>query len=144
MNSTLIYNTGQKSKTKLLSEFVIRLKEYKKIFDDLESSKMDKPEQNYIITGIRGMGKTMLLQRIKYGILDSKKLNNWLIPIAFNEELYNVYDLSDLWIHIAEILQLNHPKYSGLQERMVSASYNETERDVFKILINELRIKKIN
>lgn len=139
MKTTLIYNTGQKPKSDLISEFVIRLKEFKKIFSDIESSKMDKPEQNYIITGIRGMGKTMLLQRIKYGILDSKKLNKWLIPIAFSEELYNVYDLIDLWIHISELLEINNRNYQGFHSEMQNFALTENEREIFKKLIRELQ-----
>ena len=137
-NSTLVYNTGQKSKELLITEFVIRIKEYNKILDDLRNTKDGEHPQNYIIVGVRGMGKTMLLHRIKYGINDDKKISKKLIPITFAEELYNVSDLIDLWIHIAELLEVENPVFGSLKSELL-LNQPLHERDVFNKLLQSIK-----
>jgi len=136
--STLVYNTGQKSKNSLITEFVIRLKEYNKIIDDLKTTKRGEHPQNYIIVGVRGMGKTMLLHRIKYGIKDNKALVKKLIPITFAEELYNVSDLIDFWIHIAELLEEEHIEFKNLYSEIHALDLLD-EREVFNKLFSSIK-----
>jgi tetratricopeptide (TPR) repeat protein len=137
-NSTLIYNTGQKSKESLITEFVIRIKEYSKIMEDLQTTNKGEHPQNYIIVGVRGMGKTMLLHRIKYGIKDNGKLTKKLIPIAFAEELYNVSELIDFWLHIAELLEEEHKDFKDLYSNLLLLNPLE-EREVFNKLLSAIK-----
>jgi len=106
--STFLYNPDQKSKREIISEFVVRREVYEEIMQDLESSRMDHPEQHYLIVGQRGMGKTTLLLRLKYGIEDSPILRDWLIPVAFTEEQYQFSELVNVWEYIGEYLQDNY------------------------------------
>jgi GTPase SAR1 family protein len=103
--SNFIYNPGQKKKTELISEFVVRQDIYKEIIRDLESSDMKHPEQNYLIIGQRGMGKTTLLLRLQYDIEDSKILRDNLLPIGFSEEQYQISELAGLWEYVADYLE---------------------------------------
>ena len=56
---------------------------------------MKYPEQHYLVQGLRGMGKTTLLLRLKYEVEKSEGLNDWLIPVFFNEESYDLSSLSN-------------------------------------------------
>lgn len=127
--STLLYNPDRKSKEQLLSEFVVRTQVYEEIMHDLETSKMKYPEQHYLLVGQRGAGKTTLLNRIKYGIEDSKKLKDKLIPIIFSEEQYNISELANLWENVSEFLE-DYYGFEGL--------YNEIEKNIEKKNFEEL------
>lgn len=100
-----IYNPDNQTQDELIENFVIREKEFKKIFKDISNSTMQNPEQHYIIQGQRGQGKTTLILRLYYEILNSEVLKEWLIPIKFSEEQYNIRTLSKLWENIAEELE---------------------------------------
>ena len=142
MKATLIYNTGQKTKNELVSEFVVRLREFNRIFDDLKSYKKGELPQNFLVVGVRGMGKTMLLQKIKYSILDNSNLSKYLVPISFSEELYNVNDLIDFWHHIAELLESTNPEFLGLVNDIENEITKNKEREIFKILLVRLKKEK--
>jgi len=135
-----IYNTGLKTATEVNKEFVVRTKEFEAIWEDLQTSTMKFPEQDYFIVGERGMGKTMLLTKIKYSVQHDKKLSKWLIPITYPEEQNNVTELYDLWLNTAEYLGEDYPDiFCGLGEELENLAFNdETEERAFKILNNTL------
>ncbi|MDI9366260.1 MAG: AAA family ATPase [Flavobacterium sp.] len=103
--NTFLYNPDRKTKGELIAEFVVRTEVYDDIMQDLETSTMQHPEQHYLLVGQRGAGKTTLLNRIKYGIEDSAKLKNWVIPVLFSEEQYNVSELANLWENVCQYLE---------------------------------------
>ncbi len=127
--STLLYNPDRKSKEQLLSEFVVRTQVYEEIMHDLETSKMKYPEQHYLLVGQRGAGKTTLLHRLKYGIEDSPKLKDKLIPVIFNEEQYNISELANLWESVGQFLE----DYYGFE-----GIYNQIEKNIDKKNFEEL------
>ena len=91
-----IYNPANQSAEELIANFVVRTQEFEELFHAIKNDKMDKPPQHYIIQGQRGFGKTTLLLRLKYEILNDKELNGWLIPVMFDEEQYSVRILAKL------------------------------------------------
>lgn len=111
--SFFIYNPGQKSKKESIAEFILHRHEYEDLLLSLERSTMDFPSQHYMIVGQRGMGKTTLLRRLQIGIEDSDKLKDWLIPVLFTEEQYQITSLVDLWEYVAEYLE-DLGEFSGL------------------------------
>lgn len=115
--ANFLYNPDQKSKKQLKEEFVVRTDILDDIMSDIESSDMSKPEQHYLLVGQRGTGKTTMLLRIKYAIEDSEKLKDFLIPISFNEEQYNITELANLWESVAHFLEDYHG-FTGLSEEM--------------------------
>ncbi|WP_241331352.1 hypothetical protein [Chryseobacterium arthrosphaerae] len=128
MDIILRNNTGNQGKERLINGFVVRLKVYNNILQELKLSKGDKPEQNYLIIGQRGAGKTTLLYRLKYAIEDDEDLQRSIIPIMFNEEQYHLMDLINLWESIAE--QLDEIKgFSGIsnliQTELTGGKYQE-------------------
>jgi DNA-binding MarR family transcriptional regulator len=141
-----LYNPGEKRKDDLIAEFVIRLREFENIFADIKSSKMEHSEQPYLIVGQRGSGKTTLIHRLRYAIEDDPELNPWLIPIAFNEEQYNITELGDLWLRIAEYLEDYHdmPGIVGEMNKQYGTKNPESKQfEVLERYLNEHKKKII-
>ncbi|MDV3877721.1 hypothetical protein CMU01_16955 [Elizabethkingia anophelis] len=130
MDIILRNNTGNQGKDRLINGFVVRLKIYNNILQELRLSTGDKPEQNYLIIGQRGAGKTTLLYRLKYAIEDDEDLYKSIIPIMFNEEQYNLINLINLWESIAE--QLDEIEgFSGIDnavQKEMTGEKNEEEK----------------
>jgi GTPase SAR1 family protein/Fe2+ or Zn2+ uptake regulation protein len=140
--ATFLYNPERKPKNELIAEFVVRTDIYDEIMHDLETSKMDHPEQHYLLVGQRGAGKTTLLNRIKYGIEDSKLLKNWVIPIIFSEEQYNISELVNLWESVAQQLE-DYYGFEGLYEAIEANQAIENFEELsYEILENQLKKKK--
>ncbi|HWB93639.1 MAG TPA: hypothetical protein VG605_17380 [Puia sp.] len=140
----IVYNPDQKNRQELVSEFVVRYNVYKDIMGDLESSKMKHPEQHYLLVGQRGMGKTTLLLRLKYGIEDSAILKGRLLPIAFAEEQYQISELANLWEYVAEYLE-DHYGFSGVYDAINRHIQDDHfEEKAFEIVDAELKKEKKN
>lgn len=138
-----LHNPANQTDEELKANFVIRKKEFKRIFNDIKNSSMEYPEQHYIIEGQRGYGKTTLLLRICIAIKEDKDLNSWLIPIVFSEEQYGVRKLFKLWETTAEYLEKDHPEFKGLYNEIDSHSKEDNYEDIcFEIL--EQRLKENN
>ncbi|TDX01929.1 ATP-binding protein [Dinghuibacter silviterrae] len=135
-----LYNPDQKSREESIAEFVVRQNIYREVLDDLEGSSMAYPEQHFIIIGQRGMGKTTLLQRIKYGIEESKTLNRWLIPVSFPEEQYQLSELANVWEYIAGYLE-DFNGFEGLSDQIRQWQYaddfEERAFDMLKSMLNK-------
>lgn len=102
---------------------------------------MEHPEQHYLIVGQRGMGKTTFLLRLKYGIEDSLLLNNWLIPVSFTEEQYQVSELANLWEYVGEYLE-DYSGFTGLYSEMERHSTKgDFEEQAYGILESALKQK---
>ena len=99
-----LYNPANQSPEELIENFVIRKKEFRKIFSELRNTDLNCSAQHFLIEGQRGTGKTSLLLRVKYEIENSKECSN-LIAVQFAEEQYNIFDLCRLWENAAEILE---------------------------------------
>lgn len=140
--SILLYNPDRKDRQKLIDEFVIRTDVFVKIFDDIRSSKMENPEQHYLLVGQRGTGKTTLLTRLRYAIEDDPGLSNWLIPITFSEEQYNISELANIWEHVAGQLEDYH-KFSGLHHSIEKyITHKDFEQLAFDSLVKALKKEK--
>lgn len=103
-HSVLLYNTQNIDAQLLKVGFSIRKKEYQRIWKDIETGTMAKPETHYLIQGVRGAGKTTLLSRLYYEVAEDKELKKWLVPVLFNEEEYGILSLFTFWLRIAEKL----------------------------------------
>ncbi len=138
-----IYNPHNQTKAELIAGFVVRKKFFEKIFRDIQTSTMQRPEQHYIIQGVRGMGKTTLLLRIAYEIENTDELNTWLIPVVFNEEEYGIGSLSDVWEKVAEYLEESSTEFSGLHQEIIKHYQSDGyERLALDLIIKTLQEKK--
>lgn len=104
MAETTLYNPASLREEELISSFVVRTKTFDRIFKDIKGSDMRYPEKHYLIQGQRGMGKTTLLLRLKYEVERTESLRDWLIPVFFSEETYDVNSLSSLWEKLLKFL----------------------------------------
>jgi TPR repeat protein/Fe2+ or Zn2+ uptake regulation protein len=128
MNIILRNNTGNQGKERLIEGFVIRLKLFNNLLNEIKSSEGNKPEQNYVIIGQRGAGKTTILFRLKYAIEDDAELRDTILPIMLNEEQYHLTDLIDLWETIGDHLS-EFPAFPGIIDKIkqviVGGRYDE-------------------
>ncbi|MCD4652037.1 MAG: sel1 repeat family protein, partial [Candidatus Cloacimonetes bacterium] len=142
INLPQIYNPHNQTPQELIANFVVRLGIFKELFDDIKASKMKYPEQQYIIQGLRGQGKTTLLLRLAYEIENDNKLSKWLIPIVFSEEQHRVRKLYKLWELTAECLQ----EYEGFTEIVLEMQKinddDDYEINCFQLLENRLKKSK--
>ena len=140
--TNFLYNPERKGKQQLIAEFVIRQNVLDIIMEDIENSSMKTPEQHYLLIGQRGAGKTTLLNRIRYAIEDSIRLKDWLIPVIFSEEQYNIGDLANLWENVAQLLEDYHG-FEGIYPEMGKyVSFSDFEEHCWDILEAQLNKKK--
>ncbi|MEM9547138.1 MAG: ATPase, partial [Bacteroidota bacterium] len=140
-----IYNPNLLSKKQLIGNYAVRLKKFQKLFKEIKTSTMSRPEQHILIEGQRGMGKTTLLLRLSYEVENDELLNTWLIPLVFNEEQYDVSSLSGLWELIAKYLGDKNEAFISLFDEMDSNylrfddNDEEYEKFIFNLLIRALK-----
>lgn len=103
-------NTGSKSKSTIIDGFVVRTNEFEHIKSSLLNPDNKGNSLNNIIIGQRGAGKTTLMHRLNYAILDEKPLSVNYLPIMFSEEQYNLSDLTNLWEAVAVGIEDNFYK----------------------------------
>lgn len=140
--TNFLYNPDRKSKAQLIAEFVVRTDVLNEIMHDLETSDMKTPEQHYLLVGQRGSGKTTLLNRIKYAVEDSEKLKDWLIPVIFSEEQYNITELANLWENVGQVLEDYHG-FEGLSKEVEKHVYKDDfDEKAYELLERELTKRK--
>ncbi len=84
-------------------DFTVHPQIYARLLGDLTDSKMEFPEQHYLIRGEHGSGKTTLLAQLHKSILQNPHLPS-LESLFFNEEEYSIRHLYRLWERIFELL----------------------------------------
>jgi tetratricopeptide (TPR) repeat protein len=84
-----VYNPQSLSKEEAIAQFHVRQSNYEHLMALLGQ---EQPPQVLII-GSRGMGKTTLLQRVRYGVEDDSELSRRYLVLVFPEEQYNVNHL---------------------------------------------------
>ncbi len=129
-------NTGSKSKSAIVDGFVVRTNEFDYIKNILEDADIKSKSLNNIIIGQRGAGKTTLMHRLNYAILDEKLLSEIYLPIMFSEEQYNLSDLTNLWEAVAIGIDDNFykEKLSDSIDKIV-----DTEEDYEKVSFSFLQ-----
>ncbi len=135
-----VYNPASQTPEDIVSNFVIRLQEFDELFTAVKNDKMEKPTQHFIIQGQRGYGKTTLLLRLNYEILNDKELSEWLLPVIFDEEQYRVNTLAKLWEEVIDILEDKYEFFNGLIEQVDHLYDLESpEEEIFNLLIDSLK-----
>nr|WP_315155660.1 tetratricopeptide repeat protein [uncultured Flavobacterium sp.] len=141
-NIYLRNNTGSKSKSAIVDGFVVRTNEFEHINNLLLNTNTINNSLNNIIIGQRGAGKTTLMHRLNYGILDEKLLSQKYLPIMFSEEQYNLSDLTNLWEAVAIGIEDNFykEKLSTSIDKIIDTEKNY-EEESFKFLQGFLESK---
>lgn len=143
-NFPAVYNPANQTKEELIANFVVRLEEFTSIFHEIKEGEKKKPIRHFIIQGVRGSGKTTLLLRLFHAVADDNALKEFLIPVIFDEEQYNIRTLSRLWEEIALYLEeehesLFHGLYDDMQKYLEEDGFEET---CYNLLKNRLTEKK--
>lgn len=99
------YNPNEIDKKTFLANFVVRQEIFDEIFDEIKRTDFSVPSQHTVIIGQRGQGKTTLLRKLNIEIEEDKQLSQFMIPIQFAEEQYQIRSLCSLWELIAETLE---------------------------------------
>lgn len=136
-------NTGSKSKAAIIDGFVVRTNEFSHLKTMLKASKTISDVQNTVIIGQRGAGKTTLMHRLSYAILDEKILSKRYLPILFSEEQYNLSDLTNLWEAIAVGIEDNFYRENvAAKIDDIIESEKEYEKKSLKVLVDLLISKE--
>ncbi|MGD2092776.1 MAG: ATP-binding protein [Candidatus Aminicenantes bacterium] len=117
------YNPSQISPQELEATFVGREYLMEEILSKLNQQAQAKSNQNYLIIGPRGIGKTNTLLILKNRIIFNKTLSRGYLPLNFAEEEYSVITLRDFFVKILEVL-----KQDWLQDDCLTA-FNEISRE---------------
>lgn len=135
-----LYNPKNLSKSELIENFVIRTKEFEQIFHIVQNDEMQDPPQHIIIQGQRGSGRTTLLLRIYYEVMEDEKLKSWLFPVMFNEEQYGIRTLEKLWERLAEYLEEHSDLFPGIGDELDKIiNKDECEEKCFELLTSYLK-----
>ncbi|MFK7808635.1 MAG: AAA family ATPase [Saprospiraceae bacterium] len=142
-----IYNPKNQSPEELAKHFIVRQRMFEKLFAEIKTASMEYPEQHYMVEGKRGMGKTTLLLRLAYAVQQDEALNNWLIPLNFNEEEYSIRKLFKFWERIIQLLAEKDTCFHEMQQQVahlskVHRSDDEYERALYNLLTKTLQQQK--
>jgi tetratricopeptide (TPR) repeat protein len=83
--------------------FVARKPLFERIMQRIGQEKPKSIPQHYLLVGVRGMGKTMLLRRLAVELSDEKYRNRF-VGLSFPEEQYNIDRLSKFWLNALDAL----------------------------------------
>jgi Flp pilus assembly protein TadD len=95
-----VYNPQSLSKAEALAQFEVRQAAYQSLMEMLR----EECPSHVLIIGTRGMGKTTLLQRVRYGVEDDAELNGRYLALFFPEEQYNVNRLHHFLLNTIDAL----------------------------------------
>jgi Flp pilus assembly protein TadD/DNA-binding transcriptional ArsR family regulator len=126
-----VYNPQSLSKIEALAQFHARQAAYLSLMDLLRE---DRPS-HVLIIGTRGMGKTTLLQRVRYGVEDDAELNSRYLVLAFPEEQYNVNRLHHFLLNTVDALadsmeRLENDRMLAYVEKYVEAVSKATPEEI--------------
>ncbi len=142
MELSHVYNPANLSADEIIESFVIRTKQFSDLLAEIKRDKMKHPPQHFIIQGQRGSGKTTLLLRLYYEIKRDAGLKEWMIPVIFSEEQYNVRTLFKLWEELAIYLEKESVQFAGLNdaiEKIEFKSDKQYEEDIYQLISGQIK-----
>ncbi len=95
-----VYNPQSLSKGEAIAQFHVRQATYHSLMDLLRE---ERPS-HVLLIGTRGMGKTTLLQRVRYGVEEDAELQRRYLALVFPEEQYNVNRLHHFLLNAVDAL----------------------------------------
>ncbi len=134
----LLYNPSQHPREDLKRLFVVRTRELSELVNRVRA--VQDSAQHCLLIGNRGMGKTTLLYRLAYAIEDDPELSREWLPVTFDEELYSLGKLADLWLGCLDLATGDsHYRESQRIARLREGhSSNENLEELEKVTLEEL------
>ena len=113
-----LYNPGQQDDESVKATFVARQSALESFVDEIAKEGFTGIPQHHLIVGLRGMGKTTMLQRIAIE-LRSEPYAQTYIPLVFAEEQYKLDRLARFWMSsldsLADHLEQNQDHQKALE-----------------------------
>jgi len=113
------YNPAFLTDQKLTAAFVVRHDDHDIILKTIREN-TDESNQHVLIIGPRGIGKTMLVQRLALTVREDTTLNQQWYPLVFAEESYEVGTAAEFWLeaifHLAN--QTGDPRWTATYEEL--------------------------
>ncbi|MFD1623409.1 tetratricopeptide repeat protein [Azospirillum griseum] len=97
MTTQRFYNPNWINDDDLVAGFIARRALFTFLRDELKRMPRHGSVQHFLLVGPRGSGKTTLLKRLAVALRRDEDLTDHLIPLSFQEELYQIKGLSDFW-----------------------------------------------
>jgi len=107
-------------------DFIVHHKTYDRLWEELSTSKMEFPEQHYLISGEQGSGKTTLLAQLNRSVMLEPPIPS-LQSLFFNEEEYSIRHLYRFWERIFELLN-----DQGLMANTISNEIQSVSEEIDK------------
>ena len=128
--------------------FTVHPHVYERLWQDITDSKMEFPEQHYLVSGESGSGKTTLLAQLHKSVVQRPPLSS-LHSLFFNEEEYSIRHLYRLWERIFELLIDQGLTAKSLIKQVQNLSETidknqEYEKNISNALLNFLKEKEIH
>jgi tetratricopeptide (TPR) repeat protein len=99
MSTALLkYNPGLTRDDKLISGFVVRLRDFEWLLDIISSNTALQANQHVLVVGPRGSGKTTLVRRTAAEVRTDASLSRSWHPVVFSEETYSVSSPGEFWL----------------------------------------------
>ena len=135
------YTPDEISEEDFLARFSVRNEIVESIFSDLKTSDYNVPNQNYLIIGQRGQGKTTLLRKLQLDVKNDAVLSTFLLPVKFAEEQYQIRSLCRLWEEVAEYLQVIYPEIFPTISDAMEVHYDDEDYELkcFTLLDKAIR-----
>ena len=101
---SLAYNPALLSDEDTKALFVARIPLLERTTAALREAARGGSSPHTLLVGQRGMGKTLLLRRLRTAVEDEPALSERFLALSFPEEQYNVARLSDFWANCLDAL----------------------------------------
>jgi tetratricopeptide (TPR) repeat protein len=122
-----LYNPDLMPREQIKRTFVGR----EKLLEEIVAIAKNQPKgagvQHIVIIAPRGMGKTTLLLMLRFEVEDSNLSKKWQ-AVQFPEESYDIYELADFWVKVAEYLAADTDDGEFLNElNRIKNTYSKNE-----------------
>ena len=115
--------------------FIARKPLFERIMRRIDQEQSASIPQHYLLVGVRGMGKTMLLRRLAVELSDAAYKDKF-VALSFPEEQYNIDRLSKFWLNALDALA------NTLQKEGDEAAAKRLDKEIEQIETIKVEDKK--
>ncbi|TAF95394.1 MAG: tetratricopeptide repeat protein [Cytophagia bacterium] len=115
--------------------FIARKPLFERLMQRINQEQPDSIPQHYLLVGVRGMGKTMLLRRLAVELSDAAYKDKF-VGLSFPEEQYNIDRLSKFWLNALDALA------NALQKEGDEAAAKQLDKEIEQLEAIKIEDKK--
>ncbi len=99
MDNIRKYNPGlMQEDSEIIQQFVVRQQELASVIEIITENSTRSANQNVLLIGPRGRGKSMMLARVAAELRINDALSAQWIPVRFMEESHEIYTIGEFWL----------------------------------------------